>query len=427
LAKRGTPAGLIGTTAFQGLAVSEMGAQGVSALPLLVVDHPLGGERAEAIARRAQQAFEQLNALIAGTTKAARAADRSTERIVAGSSDSEPISVDDDPIAVLEAFAERHWTDGLPIVAPTEARVNAMLGRRDGTRSLGMMPPLWRQATLEKLAVNAVMAGCDPRAFPIVAAAVEAMLDRAFNLYGVQATTHPVAPLLVVNGPYGREIGLHGGSGCFGPGFRANATIGRAIRLILLNVGGAWPGRFDMATQGSPAKFSYCIAENEAASPWGPLASGDTVTVYGGEPPHNVNDHVSTSASGILTTVCDTAVSLGSNVGWYFSQSQLMIVLGPEHARTVADDGFARADVQRFVYEHARLPLGRLKLAGMWGMHDWPAWMNAVTDPSTLMPQVPSPEDVYVIVAGGSGKHSAVVPNCTFSRAVSRPIHTSGD
>jgi hypothetical protein len=427
LAKRGTPAGLIGTTAFQGLAVSEMGAQGVSALPLLVVDHPLGGERAEAIARRAQQAFEQLNALIAGTTKAARAADRSTERIVAGSSDSEPISVDDDPIAVLEAFAERHWTDGLPIVAPTEARVNAMLGRRDGTRSLGMMPPLWRQATLEKLAVNAVMAGCDPRAFPIVAAAVEAMLDSAFNLYGVQATTHPVAPLLVVNGPYGREIGLHGGSGCFGPGFRANATIGRAIRLILLNVGGAWPGRFDMATQGSPAKFSYCIAENEAASPWGPLASGDTVTVYGGEPPHNVNDHVSTSASGILTTVCDTAVSLGSNVGWYFSQSQLMIVLGPEHARTVADDGFARADVQRFVYEHARLPLGRLKLAGMWGMHDWPAWMNAVTDPSTLMPQVPSPEDVYVIVAGGSGKHSAVVPNCTFSRAVSRPIHTSGD
>ena len=426
MAKRGTPAGLIGTTAFQGLAVSEMGAQGVSALPLLVVDHPLGGERAEAIARRAQQAFEQLHALIASTAKAARAG-RSTERIVGGASDSEPISVDDDPIAVFEAFAERHWTDGLPIVAPTEARLNAMLGRRDGTRSLGMMPPLWRQATLEKLAVNAVMAGCDPRAFPIVAAAVEAMLDRAFNLYGVQATTHPVAPLLVVNGPYGREIGLHGGSGCFGPGFPTNATIGRAIRLILLNVGGAWPGRFDMATQGSPAKFSYCIAENEAASPWGPLASGDTVTVYGGEPPHNVNDHVSTSASGILTTVCDTAVSLGSNVGWYFSQSQLMIVLGPEHARTVADDGFARADVQRFVYEHARLPLGRLKLAGMWGMHDWPAWMNAVTDPSTLMPQVPSPEDVYVIVAGGSGKHSAVVPNCTFSRAVSRPIRTSGD
>jgi len=243
----------------------------------------------------------------------------------------------------------------------------------------------------------------------------------------VQATTHPVAPLLVVNGPYGRELGLHGGSGCFGPGFRANATIGRAVRLILLNVGGAWPGRYDMATQGSPAKFSYCIAENDAGSPWGPMATGDTVTVYGGEPPHNVNDHVSTTASGILTTLCDTAVSLGSNVGWYFSQSQLLVVLGPEHAKTVADDGFTRADVQRFVYEHARLSLGHLRLGGMWGMHDWPGWMNAVTDPAALMPQVPSPDDVYVVIAGGSGKHSAVVPNCTFSRAVSRPIRAGHD
>ena len=415
-----------------------MGAQGVSALPLLVVEHPLGGERPEAIARRAQQAFEQLHALIAGsgtsdrtepTDRASGATAASNRPPTAEADLAAPATIDipDDPIAILDAFTERNWADGLPIIAPTAERVSAMLDGRDGAKSLGVMPPLWRQVTLEKLAVNAVMAGCEPRAFPIILAAVEAMLDRAFNLYGVQATTHPVAPLLVVNGAYGRQIGLHGGSGCFGPGFRANATIGRAIRLILLNVGGAWPGRYDMATQGSPAKFSYCIAENEAASPWGPLAEGDRVTVYGGEPPHNVNDHVSTTASGILTTVCDTAVSLGSNVGWYFSQSQLLVVLGPEHARTIADDGFTRADVQRFVYEHARLPLGRLKLAGMWGMHDWPAWMNAVADPDALMPQVPSPDDVFVAVAGGSGKHSAVVPNCTFSRAVSRPIKPGGD
>jgi hypothetical protein len=419
VAKQGTPAGLIGTTAFQGLAVSEMGAQGVSALPLLVVEHPLGGERPEAIARRAQQAFEQLNALIGG----ARPSTNQTAVASSATAASEPyLDLSDDPTAVFEAFTSRSWADGLPIIAPTEERVRAMLGARDGARSLGVMPPLWRQVTLEKLAVNAVMAGCEPRAFPIIVAAVEAMLDRAFNLYGVQATTHPVAPLLVVNGGYGREIGLHGGSGCFGPGFRANATIGRAIRLIMLNVGGAWPGRYDMATQGSPAKYSYCIAENEAASPWGAMASGDSVTVFGGEPPHNVNDHVSTTASGILTTVSDTAVSLGSNVGWYFSQSQLMVVLGPEHAKTIADDGFTRADVQRFVYEHARLSLGQLKLGGMWGMHDWPRWMTAVADPATLLPQVPSPDDIYVVVAGGSGKHSAVVPNCTFSRAVTRTI-----
>ncbi|TMQ18718.1 MAG: hypothetical protein E6K82_19930 [Candidatus Rokuibacteriota bacterium] len=330
--------------------------------------------------------------------------------------------MDDDPVVLLGEFTERAWSDGLPIVPPTEPRVAAMLGGRDGAKSLGAMPPLWRQATLEKLAVNAVMAGCEPEAFPIVQAAVEAMLDPTFNLYGVQATTHPVAPLLVVNGPYGRRIGLHGGSGCFGPGFRANATIGRAVRLILLNVGGAWPGRYDMATQGSPAKFSYCIAEHEEASPWGPLRDGDTVTVYGGEAPHNVNDHVSTTASGILTNVADTAVSLGSNVGWYFSQAQLMVVLGPEHARTIAGDGFTRADVQRFVYENARQPLSLMRLGGMWGMQDWPGWMNATSDPDARLPRVPSPEDVFVVVAGGSGKHSAVVPNCTFSRAVSRDI-----
>jgi hypothetical protein len=424
VAKQGTPAGLIGTTAFQGLAVSEMGAQGVSALPLLVVEHPLGGERPEAIARRAQQAFEQLNALITGATAVSNSppTNRSGLASPATTGAESYLDLPDDTTSVFEAFISRSWADGLPIIPPTEERVRAMLGGRDGDKTLGVMPPLWRQVSLEKLAVNAVMAGCEPRAFPIIVAAVEAMLDRAFNLYGVQATTHPVAPLVVVNGAYGRDVGLHSGSGCFGPGFRANATIGRAIRLILLNVGGAWPGRYDMATQGSPAKYSYCIAENEAASPWGPMAGGDTVTVFGGEPPHNVNDHVATTATGILTTLCDTAVSLGSNVGWYFSQSQLMVVLGPEHAKTIADDGFTRADVQRFVYEHARLSLGQLKLGGMWGMQDWPRWMTAVADPSVLLPQVPSPEDIYVVVAGGSGKHSAVVPNCTFSRAVSRPI-----
>jgi hypothetical protein len=414
-----------------------------------VIDHPLGGERPDAVARRSRQAFDQLVSLIDGAastatgaattgsaTNVARARATTTSNrpptllpdhaplatTVPAETAPATILVDDDPIALLHEFSERAWSDGLPIVAPTEARVQAMLAGRAGTQLLGTMPPLWRQVTLEKLAINAVMAGCDVAAFPIIVAAVEAMLDPAFNLYGVQATTHPVAPLLVVSGPYGRKIGLHSGSGCFGPGFRANATIGRAIRLILLNVGGAWPGRYDMATQGSPAKYAYCIAENEAASPWGPLWDGDVVTVYGGEGPHNVNDHVSTTAAGVLANVADTAISLGSNVGWYFSQAQLMVVFGPEHARTVAGDGFTRADVQRFVYEHARQPLSLMKQGGMYGMQDWPQWMNATTDPDARLPRVPSPEEIFVIVAGGSGKHSAVIPNCTFSRAVARPI-----
>ena len=435
---------MIATTAFQGLAVSELSALGVAGLPLLVIEHPLGGERPDAVARRSQQALEQLASLISGASgevgrggaPAVGAGGASTGRDVGGLSEKggdptranavseseSELALEDDPSVLLAEFSAREWCDGLPFVPPTAERVAAMLGGRDGAKSLGAMPPLWRQATVEKLAANAVMAGCEPAAFPIVLAAVEAMLDPTFNLYGVQATTHPVAPLLVVNGAYGRRVGLHAGSGCFGPGFRANATIGRAIRLILLNVGGAWPGRYDMATQGGPAKYAYCIAENEEASPWGPLRDGDTVTVYGGEGPHNVNDHVSTTASGILANVADTAVSLGSNVGWYFSQAQLMVVLGPEHARTIAGDGFTRADIQRFVYENARQPLSLMRLGGMYGMQDWPAWMNATTDPAARLPRVPSPDDVFVVVAGGSGKHSAVVPNCTFSRAVSRSI-----
>jgi len=413
---------VIGTTTFRGLAVSELGALGITGLPMVFVEHPLGGERSDGVSRRARQATDQLAALIRGAGPASTEGGlREVPRGSARPISPETLETLDTPDAILAAFCEREWCDGLPIVPPTEERVRTMLGGAAAQRSLGAMPPLWRQATLEKLAVNAVMAGAEPSYFPVIVAAVQAMLDPSFNLYGVQATTHPVAPLLIVHGPAAHELGVHAGSGCFGPGFRANATIGRAIRLIMLNVGGAWPGRYDMATQGSPAKFSYCIAERDDV-PWGPLHADRAVTVFGGEPPHNVNDHVSTTAAGILATVADTAVSLGSNVGWYFSQSQLLIVLGPEHARTIAGDGFSRADVQRFVFEHARLPLRTLKLGGMWGIQDWPRWMHAVTDDDALLPQVPSPEDVMVIVAGGPGKHSAVVPNCTFSRAVTRPI-----
>jgi hypothetical protein len=335
------------------------------------------------------------------------------------------LEVDED--AVYDEFVRRGWCDGLPFVSPTPERVGAMVatGTMDPARSFGLMPPLWRECTVEKIAVNAVMAGCLPEYFPVVLAAVQAMLDPAFNLYGVQATTHPVAPLLILNGPAAATIGMHAGSGCFGPGFRPNATIGRAIRLVLMNVGGGWPGRHDMATQGSPAKFSFAIAEAEAASPWAPLhvsrgfaAQQSVVTMFGGEAPHNVNDHVGTTAAGILNNVADTAATLGSNVGWYFSQSQLLVVLGPE----IASDGFTREDVQRFVFEHARMPLGRLKLGGMYGIHDWPLWMQKVSDDTTMLPLVPAVEDVYVMVAGGPGKHSAVVPNCTFSRAVSRVV-----
>jgi len=343
---------------------------------------------------------------------------------------SEVIELEDSFEAVEAHFRERGWTDGLPIVPPTPERVRAMLAGIEAAPDAvtGKVPPLWGEATVEKIAINAVMAGCRPAAMPVLVAALEAMLDPMFNLYGVQATTHPVAPLVIVNGPAAARLGMHAGPGVFGPGNAANATLGRAVRLCLWNLGGGRPGAGDMATQGSPAKYTYAIAEREEANPWGPLhaslgfhAGESVVTVFAGEGPHNVNDHVSQRAPNLLTVIADTAATLGSNVGWYLAQSQLLVVLGPEHAASIAADGFSRADVQRCLYEQARRPIGRLKIGGMWGIHDWPRWMTTVDD-ETRLPIVPGPDDILVMVAGGAGKHSAVVPNCCFSRAVSRAV-----
>jgi hypothetical protein len=188
----------------------------------------------------------------------------------------------------------RGWSDGLPIIPPTPDRVQHMLeGTRRGPQSLiGRIPPRWGDATVEKVAVNAVMAGCLPAYMPVLTTAIEAMLAPEFNLYGIQATTHPVAPLLILNGPLARQLDVNNSYNVYGPGWRANATIGRAIRLLLLNVGGGIPGKGDRSTQGSPAKFAFCIAENETRNPWLPLhvergfdAGTSTVTVWGGRVP----------------------------------------------------------------------------------------------------------------------------------------------
>ena len=167
--------------------------------------------------------------------------------------DSQRIEVTDDFEAVQALYLERGWSDGLPIVPPTPKRVEAMLASLDSSlftpqQVIAEIPPNWGGATVERLAINAVMAGCRPEYLPIIVAAVEAMGDPAFNIYAIQAITHPCAPLLIINGPIRTELGFNSGSGAYGPGWQPNATIGRAIRLALLNIGGAYPGVGDMST-----------------------------------------------------------------------------------------------------------------------------------------------------------------------------------
>ena len=311
-------------------------------------------------------------------------------------------------------YQDRGWTDGLPIVPPTEARVHAFLAAtdRDPREVIGVLPPRQGEATVEKIAINAVMAGCRPEYFPVILAGIEALADPLFNLDSVQATTHPVAPLLVVNGPVAREIGLNAGYNAFGQGARANVTIGRAVRLVLMNVGGGLPGTGDRATQGSPAKIAYCVAENEAESPWEPLhveaglaRDVSTVTAFGCEGPHNIQDHYSNTGLGVLRTVAGAMGQAGSNNilgrGWP------LLSLGPEHAATIARDGYAKKAVKEFLFEHARFPLGRLGAEYRRYQVDR---QGAVDADDTMVPIVRGPDDISIIVAGGAGKHSAWQP-----------------
>lgn len=183
------------------------------------------------------------------------------------------IEVPDSVQEISRIFYEKGWTDGLPVIPPTTEAVEAILQgtNREPDEVIGLISPKRAEATVEKIAINAVMAGCFPEHLVVILAAIEAMVDEKFNLYGVQTTTHPCAPLLIINGPIRNKLGINSGYNVFGQGSLANAVIGRAIRLTLLNIGGAVPGTGDKATHGHPGKFTYCIGENEGKNPWQPL------------------------------------------------------------------------------------------------------------------------------------------------------------
>jgi hypothetical protein len=341
------------------------------------------------------------------------------------------ISSTDDFDQVNDLIRSRGWGDGLPVVPPTAERVGQMLAfcDRPWDRPIATMAPRYGEATPLRLAANAVMAGCRPEYFPLFLLAIEAMCEKAFNLYGVQATTHQCAPLVIVNGPVAKELDINSGHNAFGPGWQANATIGRAVRLSLLNIGGATPGIGDMSTFGSPQKYSYFVAENEEGNPWEPLhvergfpREASTVTVIGCEGPHNVNDHESQSGEGILMTIAGTLATTGAN-DIYYPESEPLIVFGPEHAATVARDGFSKADVRRFLFEHARQPIRRFSkenIARRWQVAFKDRYDTANLD--TLVPSFDAPERLTIVVIGGAGKHSAVVPTFGGTQSVTRAL-----
>lgn len=346
------------------------------------------------------------------------------------------IECDDDPEAVFELLCEKGWSDGLPVIPPTPERVERMLCYcdRDPGQPVVKIPPRYGAATPIRVAANAVMAGCKPEHYPLVLLALEAMAEEPYNLYGTQATTHPCTPLLIFNGPIARELNINSGHNVMGNYFRPNAVIGRAVRLALVNIGAAIPAIGDMATHGTPAKFSYCIAENEAASPWKPLhvelgfpKEATTVTVVAGEGPHNINDHESLTPEGILTMCAGTIATTGSNNAYY--RGQPVLAFGPEHAATVASGGMSKPEVKQWLYEHATIPLSKFSEEGIerrFRRKQAEEFENAPLDTPIRMWK--TPEDLIVIVTGGAGKHSAYIPTFGNTRAVTRALeHANGE
>jgi hypothetical protein len=325
----------------------------------------------------------------------------------------------DPSVDLVEWYYEQGFSDGLPVVPPTPEKLAAMIRALGGEpdRVECRIPPRGGDLTCRVLALNMVMAGCTPAYAPVVRAALLALTAPAFNLNGVQATTHMAAPLLVVNGPIAREIGMNGGANCFGAGNRANATIGRAIRLVLLNVGGGWPGELDKATLGHPGKYTYCIAENEAQSPLAPYhvdkgfdAEDSTVFVLAAEPPHSVTNHVANDPQGVLDSVVSAMSTIAHNNA--VSSGHCAVVLGVEHARTIAAHGWRRADIRSYLWMNAGNRFGALAFEHRYGRvynRNLPVWYKR--EPDSRIPIVPSPDHIHLFVAGGeAGRFSAFIP-----------------
>lgn len=330
---------------------------------------------------------------------------------------------------LVEYYYERGYTDGLPVVPPTRQKIDAIVARLGGEPSFveARVAPRWGDLTREVLAINMVMAGCKPEYTPVVLAAVKALTAQAFNLNGVQATTHVAAPLLVVNGPIAREIGMNGGGNAFGSGNRANATIGRALRLIMLNVGGGWPGDLDKSTLGHPGKYTYCVAENEAQSPLAPYhvehgykAEDSTVFVMAAEAPHSVTNHISNDPEGILDTMCSAMSTIASNSA--VLGGHIAVVLGLEHAKTIGKYGWSRSEVRNYLYHNHGNRFIDLAYGHRYGKvynRNLPRYFKREDD--TRIPIVNSPDHIHLFVMGGeAGRFSVLIPGWGH---MSTPVH----
>lgn len=316
--------------------------------------------------------------------------------------------------AVQAHLYDHGFTDGLPVIPPTAELVEEMLayaGMAPAGVICSIMPndvPL----TAEKAAINAVMAGCLPEYFPVVVAAAKAIAAPEFNLLGIQTTTNPVSPILVVNGPIRRQLDINGGRGCLGPGWRANATIGRALRLIMVNCGGAVPGVIDKATHGMPGKFSFCFAELEEATPWDPYhvehgfrREQSTVTAIGGQGTANVLAQY-LEPENVLHMLADAMRCYGYNT-YLRAWGSPLVIMNPGHAKLLADAGWTKQRVKEHLFEHAKIPRSHIPRERNLLR---PIYMDYPPEQMCLVCRKPA--DIAIVVAGGpEAYHITYVPS----------------
>lgn len=318
--------------------------------------------------------------------------------------------------------------DGLPVIPPTADRVERMMAAAgvDPAGTLGVLPPTYVDVTWQQVAINAVMAGCTPPCLKIVGAAIAAMCADEFNLLGIATTTGSACPMLIVNGPAAVAAGMNAGANALGPGNVANASIGRAVGLVLRNIGGAMPGEVDMATLGQPGKYSFCVAENEGASPWTPLhvdrgfdpAQG-VVTVMGAAGSIEINDSASRAPEDLAQTYAGSMPAAG-NVGsaGTVGGGQPVLLVPPEHATLFHRGGCTKAQAAALIHARARLPL------------DWLAepMRRALLEQGMHfagggLPVGTTPDDLLLVVCGGVGRKATYIPSWSGpTRAVSRVV-----
>lgn len=311
----------------------------------------------------------------------------------------------------IEAMYERDWSDGLPLVPPTEVRVLRMLQGtvREPSESLGKCPPNMGDLTVEKVAVNAVMAGCKPEYLPVVLAACEAILDDDFGMHGVLATTMYVSPVLIVNGPVRNRIGMNSGVNALGQGNRANATIGRAVQLVVRNVGGGKPGEVDRANLGNPGKYSYCFAEDEEGSCWTPLSTDfgfdpavSTVTAFTGYGLQGIVDQKARDPESLCHTFAASLRALSNPK--IVPGGDAVLVVCPEHERVFREAGWSKQQLSERLYELIQIPGAEL-VAGVAGI--------AEGIPASMADQTFSkirPGGLLIVRAGGgAGMFSGII------------------